>query len=153
MIYLLSDKNRSILKKLDRDKIKINWNKNPILMSDFLSFLTIDVETGTGHGGYDNGWTRRYGKDGLVVRGGIVRGVEYLDMLEYKKGLSDPYSNFCNPFFLCDILSKEGVSFFLNYYKDDIERLIDEANIKYLAAKQYSSDVAMLFEGISSLKD
>ena len=151
MLDILSDKNKSILKKLDRDKIKINWNKNPILMSDFLSFLTIDVEIGTGHGGYDNGWTRRYGEDGLVVRGGIVRGVEYLDMLEYKKGLSDPYSNFCNPFFLLDILSKEGVSFFLNYYKDDIESLIDEANRKYLSAREHASDVALLFEGVTSL--
>ena len=122
-------------------------------MSDFLSFLTVDVEIGTGHGGYDSGWTRRYGKDGLVVRGGIVRGVEYLDGLEYKKNLSDHYSNFCNPFFLCDILSKEGVSFFLNYYKSDIEVLIEAANQKYLAARQYSAGVSMLFDGIRSLQD
>jgi len=34
---------QSFYDKLQSDKIKINWNKNPIKMDLFLSFLTIPV--------------------------------------------------------------------------------------------------------------
>ncbi len=113
--------------KLSNDKIKINWNKNPIKMSLFISFLIIPYERSRDHLGSHNGWTKIFNNEyKLEVGGGIVKGIEYLDTIQYGIKLSNPYSNFVNPFFLFDILTKEGQLFFINYYKEDIDKLIDD---------------------------
>lgn len=111
--------------KLQTDKIKINWNKNPIKMELFLSFLTIPVERSYDHLGSDTGWTKLNNKDHkLVVSGGIVGNIEYLDHIEYGIKLSNPYNNYVNPFYLFDILTKEGQAFFLEYYAHEIDIIV-----------------------------
>lgn len=136
------------LKTLSRDKIKINWNKNPVKMELFLSFLTVQVKRGTNHLGHDTGWTRLYGDNDLVIRGGVVGGVEYLDGLEYRKKLDNAYNNYVNPFYLLDILNDEGKSFFLDYYSDEIQKEInlsiqkvEIAKEKLASAEKYKLDV------------
>lgn len=125
-------------RKLKHDKIEINWNKNPIKMNLFLSFLQVEVIRSTNHLGSDTGWTQlRNDERQLIVGGGIVNGVEFLDRLQYGRNLSNPYNNYVNPFYLFDILSKEGQRFFLDYYKSDIDKLVSDqkSSIKYLEAR------------------
>jgi hypothetical protein len=111
--------------KLQFDKIKINWNKKPIRMDEFLSFLTIPVERSYDHLGSINGWTKLNNKEHkLIVSGGGVGGVEYLDHIEYGVRLSNQYNNYVNPFYLFDILTKEGQAFFLEYYADEIDTIV-----------------------------
>src|SRR5688572_9885530 len=95
--------------KLQTDKIKIYWNKNPIRMDLFLSFLTVATERSQKHLGSDTGWTKHFNKEcNLIVSGGIVGNTEYLDSLEYGIKLSNPYNNYVNPFYLFDILTTKG---------------------------------------------
>lgn len=111
--------------KLQSDKIKINWNKNLIRMDLFLSFLTIPVERSHDHLGACTGWTQLYNKDHkLIIKGGGVSGVEYLDSIQYGTKLSNPYNNYVSPFYLFDILTKEGQQFFLDYYAEDIDIIL-----------------------------
>jgi len=117
--------------RLPHDKIKINWNENPIEMSKFLSFLTIDVVQCKDFLGYSNGWTRRENKDcNLFIRGGHVNSKEWLDDLEYGVKLANPYNNYVNPFYLFDIMTNEGRAFFIEYYKEDIEKIQTELTDK-----------------------
>jgi hypothetical protein len=145
--------NNLFYKDLNHDKIKMNWNKNPIKMDEFLSFLTVSVTKSKNHFGVDTGWTQYNGDDNLIITGGVVGRVEYLDHLQYGKKLHNDYNNFVNPFFLFDILNKEGQEFFLNYYKDEIEKLISEANKKVMqlqaqlnAAKNKHDDLVSFWE-------
>lgn len=113
--------------KLPYDKIQINWNKNPIPMKLFLSFLTVSVKLTTDHLGYDTGWSQRVNEDlKLIVKGGSVDGVEYLDNIQYGTKLSNSYNNYVNPFYLFPILTHEGRMFFIDYYKDEIEKLFEK---------------------------
>lgn len=115
--------------KLDSDKTQINWNKNPIKMKDFLSFLTIPVTMLHNQLGSSNGWTYYENTDySLQVKGGIVPPTEYLDSIQFGKKLSNSYNNYVNPFFLFDILTEEGKKFFINYYSEDILKLLDKQN-------------------------
>jgi len=112
---------------LSSDKIKINWNKNPIKMDTFLSFLKIDVEIQRDHLGCDNGWTKRTNSIyKLDIAGGIIAGIEYLDSLQYGKNLDNPYNNYVSPFYMFDVLDKKGRQFFLEYYKDEIKAIISK---------------------------
>lgn len=110
--------------KLKDDKIKMNWNKNPIKMNEFLSFLTIEVERSRDHIGSCNGWTKLFNKEhNFEISGGIVNGVEYLDSLQFGIKLGNQYNNYVNPFYLFEILNNKGKEFFFNYYKEDIEKI------------------------------
>lgn len=116
---------KEFYQKLDYDKIKINWNKNPIPVNKFLSFLTVNTVLITDHLGSSTGWTLRENKEEeLKIKGGIVNGTNWLDSIEYKKKLQNPYNNYVNPFFLTPIMTKEGIDFFLDYYKDDINKIL-----------------------------
>lgn len=128
------------LKALDSDKIKINWNKNLIKMELFLSFLTVNTERQKDFLGYDNGWTQLTGDGCLVVKGGVVKGVEYLDSLNYGKNLDNPYNNFVNPFYLFNILTSEGKEFFLEYYAEDITAILTKSQAKANYAKTSKED-------------
>lgn len=111
--------------KLDADKVKISWNKNPIKMDLFLSFITIATERNYKHLGADNGWTELFNKEhSLIIKGGIVNGTELLDSIQYGIKLSNSYNNYVNPFYLFDILTREGQAFFLEYYAEDIDTII-----------------------------
>jgi len=116
----------SFIKKLSYDKIKINWNKNPVRMDLFLSFLTVETERSKGFLGECTGWTQLTGDNGLIVSGGKVGGVEYLDHLQYKTKLDNPYNNYVNPLYLFEILNNEGKAFFLDYYSKEIEVFLAE---------------------------
>jgi hypothetical protein len=112
--------------KLDWDTIKINWNKNPIPMSDFLKFLTVKCDRSEQHLGSSNGWTKLFNKDAkLEISGGVVNGIEYLDSLQYGERLHNPYNNYVNPFYLFDIMTHEGKLFFYNYYKPQIDKIVE----------------------------
>lgn len=144
---------KEILSEINKKLINISGNKNPIKMDLFLSFLTVDVVRSERHMGSDTGWTRFYGDNNLVVRGGIVRGVEYLDDLEYKEKLENRWNNYVNPFHLFDILNDEGKAFFLDYFKDDIARVIKKTTDEKVRlekdlekAKEIESDTIALFE-------
>lgn len=136
---------KKFLQKLPFDKIKINWNKRPIRMDQFLSFLTVDVEVSRNHLGYENGWTRYYGDNGLIVGGGIIRysngSVEYLDSLQYGEKLDNPYNNFVNPFYLFEIMNDEGKRFFLEYYSEDIQKELDSAQKALKLAEEYKNEL------------
>ena len=130
------------IKPFDKDKIKISFNKSPIEMEKFLSFLTVDTERSIKHFGSDNGWTLLLGCDGLEIHGGKIalgkwpnqRTVEYLDSLRYGKNLDNPYNNFVNPFYLFPIMTDEGKKFFLNYYGKEIKAELESAKSKALHA-------------------
>lgn len=111
--------------KLYYDKIKINWNKNPIRMDLFLSFLTVKVERSHEHFGSSNGWTKLTNEEHkLIIGGGIVGSIEFLDSIQYGVKLSNTYNNYVNPLYLFDIFTKEGQAFFLEYYADEIDAIV-----------------------------
>jgi len=113
------------------DKIMMAQNKHPIMMNVFLPFLTVECERVKNHIGASTGWTRlKFKEKNLIVSGGIVGGVEYLDTIQYGKNLGNGYNNYVNPFALFDILTIEGKRFFVDYYKSDIEELIEKSQKK-----------------------
>ncbi len=115
--------------KLKSDKIELNWNKNPIPMSKFLSFLTVPTQRSTDHLGYDMGWTLLYNEEvSLRIGGAKYGGTEWLNRLEYGKNLSNPYNNYVNPFFIFDILTDEGKAFFVQYYEEEINDYLSCTN-------------------------
>lgn len=114
-----------LLTKLDSHRIRISFNKRPIKMELFLSFLKVPVKRSNDHLGSSNGWTKLYNKElNLIIGGGIVNSVEYLNDLQYGVKLDNPYSNYVNPFYLFDILNAEGQKFFLEYYKESIDEVV-----------------------------
>lgn len=125
------------ISKLSHGKIEINWNKNPIKMDLFLSFLTVKTDTSANHLGYNNGWIRRNGDNGLIIGGGWANGIAYLDDLQYGKKLHNKYNNYVNPFYLFDILNKDGKDFFVEYYKEEIDKILkdQEESISFLKEK------------------
>jgi hypothetical protein len=128
---ILSDSaiNKELYSKLSYDKIKINWNKNPIKMDMFLSFLTVEVVKSTDNLGICNGWTEYENKSiNLIISGGFVREkqCEYLNSIRFGIKLQNPYNNWCNPFYIFDILTKEGQRFFVEYYRNDIVELMSK---------------------------
>lgn len=150
--------------KLPMDKIKINWNKKPISMSLFLSFLTVDVVRSVDHLGCDTGWTLLENKElRLRIGGGLVSGVEFLDSLQYGTKLGNPYNDYVNPFYLFEILNEEGRRFFLNYYAEDIDEILAsvQSSIKSLEtqllykrglADEITSEIKSLINSATSPK-
>jgi len=123
--------------KLPSEKIKINFNKNPIPMDLFLSFLTVEVERSTSHLGYCNGWTRLSGNDRLIIGGGVVGGVEYLDTIMYRTKLGNTYNNYVNPFFIFEIMTDIGKQFFLDYYAAEIQNELKDSVSRLSREKTY----------------
>jgi len=110
---------------LNGDKIKINWNKNPIKMDLFLSFLTVELARSYEHLGIDTRWTRLVNDNlKLIISGGIVGDTEYLDSIQYGEKLANQFNNYVNPFYLFEIFNKEGKAFFLDYYKEEIDNIL-----------------------------
>jgi hypothetical protein len=124
------------LRKLPQDKIEINWNKKPVRMDLFLSFLTNELTRSSEHLGHCNGWTRLFGDDDLEVGGGMVGGVEYLDTLQYRRKLENPYNNYVSPFSLFEIMTTEGKQFFLDYYSTEIQEQLKLASDELTRAKR-----------------
>lgn len=128
---------KTVFSKLRNDRIEINWNHNPIEMSLFLSFLTVKVKRNYNHLGSGNGWTLLENDDyKLKIRGGIVKGKEWLDSIQFGDRLGNDYNNYVNPFYLLDILTEEGIRFFIEYYREDIEELVSEQEEKITAMEK-----------------
>ena len=105
-------------------------------MDTFISFLTVETEISRDHLGVYNGWTQRFNNDlSLIIGGGIVNGFNYLDSIQYKKNLQNRYNNYCNPFYLFDIMTDEGKSFFVKYYESDIIKVISDQEAKVFNLK------------------
>ncbi len=139
----------NFLKKLSWNKIKMNWNKNPIKMEEFLAFLTVPTTKGKGHLGEENGWTRWYNDENkLCVSGGIVKGIEYLDTLQYKKNLDNPYNNYVNPFYLFEIMTDDGKKFFLDYYSVEINKELSDAEKSLALAVRWRDDIVKFYSDI-----
>ncbi|NCW12405.1 MAG: hypothetical protein EBV82_04425 [Chitinophagia bacterium] len=66
---ILSDSaiNKELYSKLKHDKIQINWNKNPIKMDLFLSFLTVDVTRSTTHLGFETINVENFGGTEVIL--------------------------------------------------------------------------------------
>jgi hypothetical protein len=133
-------------KELSDEKIKMNWNKNPILMETFLRFLTIDIEKSKNHFGSERGWTLYFNEyHKLEIAGGIVEGIEYLDNIKYGEKLANRYNNFVNPFYLFEIINNEGQEFFLDYYKDEINAILlkkqNDIDLKLNQIKELESGI------------
>jgi hypothetical protein len=137
---------KEFYKEMPKDKIKINWNKKPIKMDLFLSFLTVPTERQTRFLGSDTGWTQLTGGDRLEIGGGVVKGTEYLDRLQYKKNLDNPYNHYVNPFYLFDILNDEGRVFFLEYYSDEICLVLKQAKNKAICAESSKEELFKFWE-------
>ena len=120
---------------MPKDKVKINWNKKPIRMDLFLSFLTVDVERSNEHLGSSTGWTLLTGQNKLEISGGVVNRVEYLNSLMYGRNLYNDFNNFVNPFYLFEILNEEGKLFFLEYYATEINEVLQKAKANAELAK------------------
>lgn len=140
--------------QLNAEKIKINWNKNPIQMELFLSFLTVETQRQTGFLGASTGWTRYTGDNNLVITGGIIRNREYLDHILYGKNLDNQYNDFVNPFYLFPIMTDTGKRFFLDYYNDEIQdtknkaqEKIDAIEINLANAKKYKNELDNFWRG------
>lgn len=129
------------LRKMPKDKINLHRIKDRVEMTLFLSFLKIPVKRGAGHLGEDNGWTRHYGENKLIIGGGFIKKIEYLDSIQYGYKLDNPYNNYVNPFYLFDIMSQEGKEFFLNHYSDEIKKEIAEARRTIERAEKYKTAI------------
>lgn len=138
----------NFFKKLKDEKIKINWNKNPIRMDLFLSFITVETKREKDFFGSDNGWTLLVGNDGLEIGGGVISGVEYVDKLKYKRNMVNPYNNFVNPFYLFEIFNNAGKKFFLNYYAEDIKTLLKQAQDEADRAASYKNELFSFWENV-----
>lgn len=130
------------IKEIDCDKYKItSWNKNLIEMDLVKSFLLVPIEKVKDHLGSVTGWTLYRGDDELRIEGGIFRGVEYLDRIEYGVKLDNSYNNCVNPFYIFGIISRAGRCFFMNYYKAEIDAILNNNSnmVEILKAKVESS--------------
>ena len=114
-----------------------------------MSFLKVPVVEIKDHLGSCTGWTRYENKEiGLVICGGHVRGVEYLDSIQYKKNPSNTYNNYVNPFFIFDLLTNDGRKFFANYYETEILKIIDDTKAELESAKKNVITLNELYDGL-----
>ena len=128
---------KELYDKLDCNKIQIAYNSDPIRMELFMSFLKVPVVKIKDHLGSCTGWTRYENEEiGLVIMGGRVRGVEYLDSIQYAKNPSNKYHNYVNPFFIFDLLTNDGRKFFADYYETEIMKIISDTKSALESAKK-----------------
>ena len=129
--------NDNFYSKLSTDRIKINWNKNPIKMDLFFSFLKIDVEKVIKHLGASTGWTKYENiEHKLIIDGGVVGGVNYLNAIQFGSKLANIYNNYITPFHLFEHFTNEGKKFFVDYYKEDIDKILESKKIEIQNLKE-----------------
>lgn len=104
-------------------------------MKLFLSFLTVMTQKQKDFLGNCTGWTQHTGDNNLIITGGMVNNVEYLDHIQYGNKLDNKYNNFVNPFYLFPLMTDDGKKFFIDYYNDEIATLKNMAAGKKGAAK------------------
>lgn len=117
---------KSLFMQLRNDKFKIN-GKHRINMDLFISFIEVPLTRSINHLGSTFGWTQLVNNDhNLIIGGGFIDGIEYLDTIQYGNKLNNQFNNYVNPFFLLPIMNLEGKSFFIEFYKQDIENIIQK---------------------------
>lgn len=121
-------------KQIPIDKTEIRAHNKLIPMSLFLSFLTVPVEKSTDHPGADMGWTKYVGDYNLVISGGVVNNTEYLHNIQYQGNINNKFNHFVNVFDIWHIFNDEGHKFFIEYYKDEIEKIRKVYKEKYKIA-------------------
>ena len=141
------------LGNLNRNKVGINLNKNPIDMGLFLSFLTVDVIRPVEVLGNEKERTQLIGDNNLIIDGGVIDGVEYIDELRYGKNMQSQYHNYVHPFYLFEIFNAEGKRFFLEYYADDIKFEIHKAQAKHEELELEANDARKYLAGIIKFWD
>lgn len=140
---------KELYDKLDSAKIEIANNSDPIRMDIFMPFLKVPVVKIKDHLGSVTGWTRYENEEvGLVIMGGRVRGVEYLNDIQYTKNPSNKYHNYVNPFFIFDLLTKDGRKFFANYYETEILKIISDTKSALESAMKNAATLNDLYNGI-----
>jgi hypothetical protein len=121
---------KNFYSKLPHDNYNLRFTNGIIKMKEFLSFLTVPVIKSTDNLGKCNGWTEYRNKEhSLIINGGKIYnkgGIEYLDNIQYGNRLDNPYNNYVNPFYIFDIMNEEGKKFFVDFYKEDIDNIIDK---------------------------
>lgn len=129
--------NKEFYYHLDKKKIEINWNKNPIPMKLFMSFLKVPVCKINNHLGSSTGWTKFENEEyNLIIKGGICDGGHWLHDLQYGNKLHNTYNNYVNPFYIFDILTDEGKRFFVDYYKKEIKELLKKQQDKVISISE-----------------
>ena len=141
------------LRNLKSNKVGINRNKNPIDMGLFLSFLTVDVIRPVEVLGNEKERTQLIGDNNLIIDGGVIDGVEYIDELRYGKNMQSQYHNYVHPFYLFEIFNPEGKRFFLDYYADDIKLEIHKAQAAYEELELEANDARKYLAGIIKFWD
>jgi len=139
--------NEPVYKDLKISTISIR-SKNLIPMDKFLQYLTVKTKLSRKNLGFGNGWRERYNEaEKLVITGGVTRGVEYLDAIQFGEKLQNPYNNYVNPFYLFPLMTSEGKAFFKEIYSDEIKNLIKAAEERVFEAKnQIKREMAMVKE-------
>ena len=139
--------NEPAYKHLKISTIQLDGCKNPIPMEKFLQFLTVKTKLSSRLRG-NSGWRERYNEsENLVITGGIMRGVEYLNTIEFGEKLQNPYNNYVNPFYIFPLMTSEGKAFFKELYRDEIKKLIKGLNENVVAAKnKIETDMALVKE-------
>lgn len=138
--------------KLSADAYKINnHNSRLIEMNKFLSFLTFKTERRYDCLGSCNGWTEHRNDDmQCIISGGIYKGVQYLDRIQFGVKLANVWNNYVNPFYLFDYMTKEGRSFFIDYYKYDIDKIIENQKLKIKVLQENLKDNRFLLSELKS---
>jgi hypothetical protein len=131
------------------DSIGVHMKNRQIRMDDFISFLSIDMERiKSGFLGDCTGWTRLENKDnGIIITGGIVKGIEYLESIQREGNYHNNYNNYCTPLNILDLLTNCGVRYFIEYYEPEIRQIKKdlEDSISYHKQKQID-DEKQLYE-------
>ena len=117
-------------------------------MDKFLQYLTVKTKLSRKNLGFDNGWRKRHNEsENLVITGGVMRGVEYLNAIEFGEKLQNPYNNYVNPFYIFHLMTSEGKAFFTRHYSDEIKKLIKGLNENVVEAKnKIETDMALVKE-------
>jgi hypothetical protein len=144
--------NEPVWKHLKISTISVR-SKNPIPMDKFLQYLTVKTKLSRKNLGFDNGWRERHNEsEKLVITGGIMRGVEYLDTIEFGEKLQNPYNNYVNPFYLFPLMTSEGKAFFKEIYSDEIKKLIKGLNEKVVEAKELLEREMAMVKGLEKIQ-
>lgn len=146
------EKGMKFAEQMDWDKPKYNRSTR-VKISTMLSFLTVDTFREGDWLGKENGWTRILGPNGLEIGGAVVGDEEYYNSLQYGKNLHNPYNNYVNPFYIFEIMNDDGRKFFLNLYKDDINRAIAKAREKAAEANKYLEELESFWVEIGAKID
>lgn len=133
-------KMENLRKLLSKDKYEFTtWNKYLIPMDLFKSFITVPLKINKYFLGNYNGWTQCINEEHkLVIGGAVYHGIHYLNHVQYGLKRDNPYNNYVNPFYLFDIMNDEGKKFFMDYYREDIEKIL----------KDKKSDIEFIKESI-----